>query len=194
LQRFALHREEEAFAALMRRHGPLVWGVCRHILHLEHDAEDAFQATFLVLARRAASIRKGDSVGSWLHGTAYRIAVRAKRSAARPHRLAQSVIVGGGEPTADGNLALRELQATLAEEVARLPAKCRVPFVLCCLEGRGRAEAAAELGWKEGTVSSRIAQARRTLRQRLSRRGVTLPAALTAGAPGGGSAPAAPPA
>src|SRR5262245_43706238 len=82
LRRFALHREEAAFTALMQRHGRLVWGVCRHILHREQDAEDAFQATFLVLARRAAAILKGESVGSWLHGVAYRVAVRVKRAAA----------------------------------------------------------------------------------------------------------------
>jgi RNA polymerase sigma factor (sigma-70 family) len=198
LQRFAVGHEEEAFTVLMRRHGQMVWGVCRHVLRFEHDAEDAFQATFLVLARRAASIRKGESVGSWLHGVANRIAVRAKRSATRrkeQERLARSLAGArpgeGATPPLPVDLAVRELQAMLDEEVARLSAKWRAPFILCCLEGRSRAETAVELGWKEGTVSSRIAEARRLLQRRLARRGVTLSAALTAGVLGNETASAA---
>ncbi len=181
LKDFAAQHEEAAFAALMQRHGTLVWGVCQHLLHHEQDAEDAFQATFLVLARRASSIQKTEAVSSFLHGVAYRIAMRVKQNARRRHiRERQAVVPSQEQPPDD--CAWRELQAILDEEVAQLPAKYRSPFVLCCLEGKSRAEAAHELCCKEGTVSSRIARARRLLQQRLAQRGVSLSAVLCAAA------------
>jgi RNA polymerase sigma factor (sigma-70 family) len=179
LHRFATAHEEAAFATLVQRHGRLVWSVCRHILHHEHDAEDAFQATFLILARRPGSIRKQESVGSWLYGVAYRVAVKAKRSAARRQAYErQARTMPQGQVSSE--LACRELQAILDTEVQRLPDKYRTPFVLCCLCGRSRQDVAQELGWKEGTVSSRIAQARKQLQQRLARQGITLAAVLCA--------------
>jgi RNA polymerase sigma factor (sigma-70 family) len=173
LDRFILLHEEAAFEALLKRHGPLVLGVCRRILHDVHDADDAFQATFLVLVRKAASIAKRQSVGSWLYGVAYRIAVKAKTRAHKRRAHERNAV---NRPTIDPleEVLWRDLRPVLDEEVNRLPEKYRAPVVLCYLEGMSYAETARRLECCKGAVALRLEQARDRLRKRLRRRGLDL--------------------
>src|SRR5262249_34111246 len=155
LQRFASGHDETAFTALVGRHGPMVLGVCRRVLHSIHDAEDAFQATFLVLARKAGSVRQPDALGNWLYGVAYRTALEARTRAAkrraRERELAEEPPVEPG-----GAIDWSDLRAVLDGEVNRLPDKYRSPFVLCYLEGRTNEEAARLLRCPKGTILSRL--------------------------------------
>jgi RNA polymerase sigma-70 factor (ECF subfamily) len=178
LDRFVARRDEtgeEAFAALVERHGPMVLGVCRRVLGDVHEAEDAFQATFLVLARKANSVIRREKVASWLYGVAYRTATesryRAVRRRSREARVSKRPRVEPADPE-----SLAELRAILDQELARLPVRSRGPVVLCELEGLSRQEAAQRLGIPEGTLSSRLARAKAELRDRLRRRGFALSA------------------
>jgi RNA polymerase sigma factor (sigma-70 family) len=181
LRRIVESNDEAAFEALLWRHGPMVLAVCRRVLGNDADAEDAFQATFLVLARKSALIRKKSSVGSWLHGIALRVSLRARAASARRRVREQQAPIRNADA---GQAELRELAAMLDDEVSRLPAKYRDPLVLCYLEGLTRAEAAAQLGWCLRTFMRRIEQGRELLRRRLIRRGFTLSAMLCASALG----------
>ncbi len=190
LERFVRHREEAAFAGLLRRHGPMVLSVCRRALANEQDREDVFQATFLLLARKAGSIRRRESVGSWLHGVAHRLAIRCRlqedrrrvheRQAGRDRALAA--------PTSE---AWAELQALLDEAIAELPEKYRTALVLCYLEDHTHEEAARRLGCRLTTLRSRAARGRKRLRNALLRRGLMLSSAAFLAALATSTAPAA---
>ncbi len=180
LERFIVEGDNAAFDGLVDRFGGVVWRVCRRLLQQDQDAEDAFQAVFLTLARKAPSIRNREGVGSWLYGVAFRTARKARQAVWRRRELTAHAKPPGTEPAACDAAALSEMQRLLDEEVLRLSDKYRVPFVLCCLEGMSKSEAAEELGLKEGTISGRLARARKLLHKRLVRRGVTLSAVLTA--------------
>jgi RNA polymerase sigma factor (sigma-70 family) len=197
LRRFVARREEAAFAALVDRHGPMVLGVCRRVLGDDHEADDAFQATFFVLVRRAAAIRKQTSLASWLHGVALRVAVRARAAVSRRRaheRQGVDMLPDKGEGASLPVEPAASLRPLLDEELARLPEKYRAPLVLCYLEGKTHAQAAQELGWPTGSMSRRLARGRELLRQRLVQRGVTLSAGLFTAALAQGTAPAALPA
>ena len=190
IERFVNCREESAFVALVQRHGPLVEGICRRVLRNEHDIEDVFQATFFVLARKAAVIAWRDSVGGWLCAVAHRLAMSARADTSRQHRRETSIAVLArgeaardgcrlpeeyhpvAEPTADADR--RDLRQVLDDELLRLPEKYRAPVVLCYLEGRTHEEAARHLGWPAGSMSRRLERARTLLRRRLADRGVSL--------------------
>jgi RNA polymerase sigma factor (sigma-70 family) len=185
-----LHRRDEAaLAALVRRHGPMVWGVCRRVLRNYHDAEDAFQATFLVLVRRAASIASRELLANWLHGVAHRTARKARAAAAR-RQAREKQVVNPPEPAVPEPDLWRDLRPLLDQELSRLPDRYRGVLVLCALEGKTRKEAARQLGVPEGTVAGRLARARALLARRLARHGL----AVSAGALAAALAPACVPA
>jgi RNA polymerase sigma factor (sigma-70 family) len=192
LERYVGRRDALAFEALVARHGPMVWGVCRRILRDAHDAEDAFQATFLVLARRAASIRDRTVLGPWLHAVASKTALRARANARRRRALERAAGPGADVDPPD-EPDHRELRGVLDEEIGRLPEKYRAPVTLCYFEGLTHDEAAARLRWPVGTVRGRLARARGRLRDRLTRRGVTLAGALAAAGVAGEAGRAASP-
>jgi RNA polymerase sigma factor (sigma-70 family) len=173
LQRFIAQRDDSAFAAILQRHGPLVFGVCTQVLRNPHDAEDCFQATFLVLARKAAAIRRHESLATWLHRVAFYIASTARTDAVRRMTHERQAMSMTG-PGAVGEIAVQDWQPLLHAEVDRLPEKYRIPVVLCYLEGKTHEGAARQLGWPLGTVKGRLARARDLLRTRLAHRGLAL--------------------
>ncbi|WP_231749273.1 RNA polymerase sigma factor [Tautonia plasticadhaerens] len=169
LDRFVERHEEAVFEAIERRHGPMVWGVCRRVLRDHHDAQDAYQATFLVLARKAASIAHREKLGNWLYGVAYQTAMKAR--ATRAKRQAREVQVPDVPEPEIREQNRDDLLARLDRQLSRLPEKYRIPIVLCELEGRTHREAAEQLGVPVGTVSGRLSRARAMLARQLSRRG-----------------------
>jgi RNA polymerase sigma-70 factor (ECF subfamily) len=192
LERFVRGREEAAFVALVHRHGPLVERVCRRILRNEHDVEDVFQATFFVLARRAAGIPWRDSVSGWLSAVAHRLAMHARSGVARQRGRETTITALRGTGPANGDCRLpdqyhplidpatelerQDLRRVLDDELLQLPEKYRAPVVLCYLEGRTHEEAARQLGWPPGSMSRRLDRARTLLRRRLAHRGLVLAA------------------
>ncbi len=179
LERFVAQLDEVAFEALVRRHGPMVFAVCKRICRHQHDAEDAFQACFLVLARKASSIRPADAVGNWLFGVARRTSLRARamrlRTISRERQVDHMP-----EPATESVDSTLEIEAILDQELSCLADKYRTPLVLCELEGRTRKEVARQLKLPEGTLSSRLATARKLLAKRLSRRGIAVPSVVLA--------------
>ncbi|MBX9583076.1 MAG: sigma-70 family RNA polymerase sigma factor, partial [Gemmataceae bacterium] len=164
LARFAQDRDEDAFAELVRRHGPMVLAVARRVTGSPEDAEDAFQAAFLVLARRAGQVGRPDLLGNWLYGVAYRTALEARKAR---RRVKEQAVPDAPEPAAPDDPPAAhdpaDLRRVIDEELAALPEKYRAAVVLCELQGLGRREAAARLGVPEGTLSSRLAHARKLL-------------------------------
>jgi RNA polymerase sigma factor (sigma-70 family) len=198
LERFAAVRDEAAFEALLARHGPMVWGVCWRALGQRQAAEDAFQATFLVLARRAAAIQRREAVGGWLYSVARRLAIKVKTTEqARRDRERKAADQAASIRDPDDlltHVVWREIRAVLDEELHCLPKKYRAPLILCYLEGKTHQEAAQELGWPSGSMSKRLARACDMLRERLRRRGLAFSTALVAGALAEHGASAVPPA
>jgi RNA polymerase sigma factor (sigma-70 family) len=180
LHRFHARQDEAAFHALLHRHGPMVLDVCRAVLGRAADAEDAFQATFLVLTRKAGSLRKAASLGSWLHGVAYRTALKARaQSATRQVYEARAPVRQASEPD---DLSWREVQRVLHEELNRLSERYRLPLVLCYLQGKTQEQAADELGLAKSTLRERVERGRDLLRARLVRRGLGPSAVLAVAA------------
>jgi RNA polymerase sigma factor (sigma-70 family) len=173
LEGYISRHDQAALAALVRRHGPMVWGVCRRVLRNHEDAEDAFQATFLVLVRKAASIVPREMVANWLYGVAHQTALNARATAAR-RRERERQVTQMPEPAVAEQDLWADLQPLLDAELSRLPDKYRAVVILCDLEGKTRKEAARQIGVPEGTVAGRLARARGMLAKRLAQRGVAL--------------------
>ncbi len=179
LECFVSRGEGAALEALVHRHAPMVWGVCRRLLP-HHEAEDAFQTTFLVLVRKAGSVLPREMVGNWLYGVAHRTALKARATAAKQQTREKQVTAlpeRGVEPQEPS----RDLQLVLDQELSRLPDKYRAAIVLCDLEDKTRTEAARQLGVPEGTLAARVARARKLLAKRLARHGLAVPAGTFAG-------------
>jgi RNA polymerase sigma factor (sigma-70 family) len=170
---FINSRNEGALEALVRRHGPMVWGVCRRVLFNHHDAEDAFQATFLVLLRKAASISRRELLANWLYGVAHQTALKARATTAK-NRSRERQVTQMPEPESKQQELWHELEPLLDQELSRLPQKYRSAVVLCDLQGKTRKEAARQLGCPEGTVAGRLARARALLARRLAARGLAV--------------------
>ena len=182
VEEFLARRDEAALTALVRRHGPMVYRVCWRVLQQEQDAEDAFQATFLVLAQKLYTVRKQDSLASWLHGVARRVALKARAQAAlrRRHEEQARSRASVSLPVPAHDVTWQELRTALDAELAQLPEKWRLPLILCYLEGRTQDEAARHLGWSRTTFQRRLGEGCTALGRRLKRRGVVWPAALSA--------------
>ena len=181
LERFLAHRDETAVEVLVRRYGPLVFGVCRRVLHDAHAAEDAFQATFLVLVRKAPSLDRARPLGSWLYTVAYRLALTARAN--ELHRRRGEEQAARRRPPADGpSISPGDLVVALEEELHRLPQRHRAPLVLCYLEGKTNDQAAEILGCPRGSMAARLSRARERLREALARRGFVAPVAGIAAA------------
>src|SRR5262249_33119208 len=178
VEQFLDGHDEAVFEAIVRRHGAMVYRACWRVLQHHQDAEDAFQATFLVLAQRLRTVRKHASLASWLHGVAHRVALKAKAEAATRRRHEQQAAVSPPVPPDD--VSWGEVRAVLDAELVGLPEKWRLPLVLCYLEGRTQDEAAEQLGWSKRTLRRRLEEGRTGLGHRLSRRGVVWPAGLAA--------------
>jgi RNA polymerase sigma-70 factor (ECF subfamily) len=191
LERFVTAQDQSAFTALVQRHGPMVLGVCRRLLHDRHEVEDAFQATFLVLVHKARSIGRPELLGPWLHGVAYRTSARARQAARRRARTREAEAMPDSDPAVEA--VWRDLRQVLDEELGRLAQKYRVPMVLVYLEGKTTDEVARQLGCPRGTVLSRLARGRERMRDRLVRRGVALSVWVLAGVLKAKAAPAAVP-
>ena len=193
LSRFLTERDENAFGAILARHGRLVWAVCRGVLSHDADAEDAFQATFLALVRNARQIREAKNLAPWLHGTATKIAKKARLTASRrngrEHRAAKQETAPSHVPDSSWDTTFEAVH----DEIAKLPATLRGAFVLCVLEGERHHDAAVKLGVPIGTLSARVSRARQKLLDRLTARGLAPGVAFAALALGSSTGPAAVP-
>jgi RNA polymerase sigma-70 factor (ECF subfamily) len=172
LERFVSANDPDAFRALVDRHGPMVLAVCRSVLRAQHDVEDAFQSTFLALARHAANIKQRDSIAPWLHRVAVRAARRARRRLFRDRTIES--LRPDSEPACPSQPRDLSFIPLLRDEVSRLPEGYRLPVMLCYLDGETNEEAAVKLRCPVGTIKGRLSRARQTLRDRLRRRGLDL--------------------